>query len=351
MSDLREALTSAFESTSTDDDSLGHTSEGTTQVEESTSIESSESVQETPVNRKNTPKSVAQEEEKGKAESPPTKEPESASNLQPKSKDIAAPAKDTSPASWKGEVKALWGTLPPQVQGEISRREREFQKYIQDTSVARTVHGQISQILEPHMENFSKANLHPFAVVNELLNQGRVLWTGSPADKAKMAAKIVQDCGIDLELLDQMLAQSINLKKDPVANNIQELLQRELAPIKQFMQQTQQPTSKQDSGADDAAIMSEIQEFASKHPHFESVREDMADILELASSRGLQMSFEDAYNRALSFYPELSSASTLRQGSKNVGHSVGGTPVVTTGSTDTSNLRGVLENAFNSVRI
>ena len=50
----------------------------------------------------------------------------------------------------------------------------------------------------------------------------------------------------------------------------------------------------------------EITQFSQSHEFFEDVRLDMADLLDMASNRGRQMSLEDAYNQAISMNPEIS---------------------------------------------
>jgi hypothetical protein len=43
-----------------------------------------------------------------------------------------------------------------------------------------------------------------------------------------------------------------------------------------------------------------------KYPHFDTLREDMADVIDIASKRGVKLSLEQAYSRAAAMNPEVS---------------------------------------------
>lgn len=204
---------------------------------------------------------------------------------------------DKAPASWKADAKEEWASVSPKVKAEIVRREREFQKTLRDSSTARTVYDQLGQILEPHMETFTAAKVHPFSIINELLNQGRTLWGGSPDQKAAIVAKIIQDCGVDVSILDQTLHRAFEAKKDPTVSYLQEMIQKELGPIKASLNRPAVPTQPVQATIEDST-MDKLKAFAVSNKHFDAVREDMADLIELAANKGATLSLEEAYKKA-----------------------------------------------------
>lgn len=258
---------------------------------------------------------------------------------------------DRAPSSWKGSGKQAWAALPLDVRQEVHRREREFQKYIHETGTARNVYEQMGKILEPHMETFNAAQVHPLGVINELLNQGRVLWDGSPEDKAKTVAKIISDCQVDVSILDQVLSSQMKAKQDPTVSFVQELLQKELAPIKASLGQQFQPAQQpQPVNQVETAVMTELEQFANAHPYFFDVKDDMADIMEMAAKRGQNLTLEDAYTRAIKIN-DIGIQQPTPPKPNNL--SIGGAPNAGAlgNNVDSSDLRGTIANAFNNMRI
>lgn len=331
--DLRESVASAFEQAE---------KEAATPVEQPTTPE----VVEPPKTEE--PK-VETPAEPAKVEEPKQEEPKvEAKVVQPNTPAKVATEKpvktENAPSSWKNGAKQAWANLPDDVKIEVHRREREFQRYIQESSTARNVYDQLGQILQPHMENFTKANLHPLAVVNNLLSQGRVLWQGSPEDKAKMVTKIILDCEIDPVLLDKELAGSLKARQDPNVNYVKDLLQQELGPIKNMVSQFQQP---QQSPEEDPAMVRELEEFANQHPHFYDIKDDIADLLEISAKRGQPLTLENAYSKALAMHPEFTP-----KPADPINLSVSGAPAnVGRPSADPSDLRGTLMSAFDNLRV
>lgn len=68
--------------------------------------------------------------------------------------------------------------------------------------------------------------------------------------------------------------------------------------MQRFQQQQQQ--------AEVQRLRSEVEKFSESHEFFGDVREEMADIIEVAKRRGLSISYEDAYSRACALHPEIS---------------------------------------------
>jgi hypothetical protein len=107
--------------------------------------------------------------------------------------------------------------------------------------------------------------------------------------------------------------------------------------------------------------VSEVEGFGAGKEFFEDVREDMADLLELASKRNLDLSLEQAYERACKMQPDIAKVLEAREAAKRAGNSqqstqrakhaassVRGTPAGVP-SSNPSDLRGAIEAAFEQV--
>jgi hypothetical protein len=100
-----------------------------------------------------------------------------------------------------------------------------------------------------------------------------------------------------------------------------------------------------------------------KYPHFETLRDDMADLIDIASKRGVYLTLEDAYARATGMNPEVSrqvatqqslaskqsaaqAANTKAQRALQASVSVGGAPAGAPTAVQGSGRRAAIEAAF-----
>jgi hypothetical protein len=129
------------------------------------------------------------------------------------------------------------------------------------------------------------------------------LTQGTPARKAEVVLNIINEYGVDISMLDQVLAGQAP-SEDPNAPLLTAIDER-LAPITSFMGnvQQQQTTRNEAVGAEAAT---ELATFATAHSEFyEDLRDDMADLLEMAANRGRAMTMEEAYERAAGAHPDI----------------------------------------------
>lgn len=270
---------------------------------------------------------------------------------------------DRAPASWKKEAKGEWNALPLQARQEIHRREMEIQKVLNETAPIRQEVHQFRETITPFMARIQSLGVAPHQAVGELLKADYLLATGTPAQKAQFIDKLLQDYGVDISELDSAIArrlggggqqpQQSQFDPNQISQLVQQQLSQALAPIYQQRQQEQQQIIQ------NAAMTVEQMELDPKYPHFESVRQDMADLMEINARRGVYISVQEAYNRAVGMNPELSAmqqATQLNQRAQKAAAaaaSVSGSPV--SGGTQThassGDLRADLEAAFGGNRI
>lgn len=209
---------------------------------------------------------------------------------------------ERAPASWKPEVREHWASLPEGVRSEIQRREAEVQRTLQETAEARKTAETVMKTIAPY-EAFIKAEgSNPIQAIDNLMSTAARLRTGTAPELAQMVAGIVNQFGVGrfgnnfIEMLDSALAGQA--PKDNPSSEIEQVLNQKLAPVQQMLTQFQQAQIQQQQLAQQQAA-NEVEQFLAQAEFGNDVREDMADILEVAQRRGVNMSLQDAYKKAV----------------------------------------------------
>lgn len=271
---------------------------------------------------------------------------------------------DKAPQSWRGAQKAKWNTLDPDVRQEVIRREREITRTLSETASARQLASQFHQTIQPFAARIQSLNVHPLQAIQRLLAADHTLHTGTKAAKATALAKIIADYDVDIEALDNALAG--RPQPDPVDEKVERLLQQRLAPFQRMMTEQQQAQQQRVQQTDQelATTLQSMADDTEKFPYFNEIRGDMADIVEIQAKKGVYLTLEQAYNRAIAMNPEINQqvsaqreseatklaarqanerAQKALKASKSVGGSPGGVP---SGATDVTDRRATIAAAF-----
>jgi hypothetical protein len=181
-----------------------------------------------------------------------------------------------------------------------------------------------------------------------------LLQNGSPADKAVKMAQLISHYGVDIEALDSALVGEA--PQNPQAHELQQLIDQKMQPVNQLLQRLDQTQSANQQRVQQEAA----QEVASFKGEFLSdVRNDMADLIDMAAARGQQMTLQEAYDKAVILRPDLQKILTERRqneeltgkrnriGNKmNAASSISGSRGgIASGNSDS--LRGAIEDAWN----
>jgi hypothetical protein len=366
MPSMREALESAItEHEEPADDTASTTEVQTADVETSSAVveDTSTDVVQDETKTESAPAEVKADDTTGKpAETQPEKPVETPEQR-------AAHRVDRAPASWKKEAKGSWAELPLQVRQEVYKREMEVERVLKETAPIRQQIQEIQQVVSPFMARIQSAGVTPVQAMQELFRADFVLATGTPQSKAQMMAKLVKDYGVSIEDLDAAIVAGMQGQQQPqqqgfdpnyVNQLVQQQLQQALAPIYQERQQKEQAVAQQ------AVSTVEQMSLDPQYPYFDEVREEMADLIEVASRRGIALSLEDAYTKAVSINPGVSGQQSRQammtqanqqhqqaQRARNAASSVSGAPA--SGGANAfagdGSLRGSIEAAFNNARV
>lgn len=233
----------------------------------------------------------------------------------PEQPSQAPPKEDLAvPVGWKPGARQEWAKIPRAAQEEIVRREKEAAQTLRQSSQARQFANEFQQTINPFMPLIQAQNSNPMQAVKNLMTTAAGLTVGTAVQKAQIVREIIQNYGVDIQTLDQVLSgQPIQQQ-----GNVQ---QSHMAPppwatpLFQFMNTVQQSRQQREQQlVQDAEA--ETDAFAAKNEFFEDVREDMADLMQVAAQRGVIMSMDEAYKRAISLNPEISTIVSQREAAK-----------------------------------
>jgi hypothetical protein len=236
----------------------------------------------------------------------------------PDSKAPADPRIDRAPQSWKGESKKVWGELPLQVRQEVVRRERETTRVMQEAAQARQQVSGMQEVFAPHMDRINSVyGGDARQAITNLLAVERRLFNDTPVAKAQLIANMVKQFNVDIMALDAALAGQPAPEAVQQQSAIERILEQRLAPLQQFVQSQQQREQMARQQTEQQAQHTiESMAVDPQFPYFDDVRQDMADIIEMGAKRGVAISLEQAYSRAVRMNDDTYQAASVRDSSQ-----------------------------------
>lgn len=214
-------------------------------------------------------------------------------------------AKLPKPDSWKKERQADWDAMTPAQQAYVKEREDQYFRgistYQQEWKGAKP----LLDAVAPFLPELQKHNIEPATWITNLGRAHHTLATGDGQSKLQMFAKLAQDYGVPLQALyDPAFAQQF------VAQQIQQPAPQRAAPqvdvatlVKQELSAARtQEAIEQFEAAKDAAGQP-------LYPHFQTVKPDMALLLEAGKAPDLKT----AYSMALRLHDDLWAAQQAEQ--------------------------------------
>jgi hypothetical protein len=329
LSEIREALNSAYESLSAETDS-------TPAPEAAPAVEASATVTDTPVVETNSTEAVVATGERArdasgkfaKAETPSstTEKPAAVASAQTGPGDsppivagaVTSPPVEPQPAqpeikapqSWKATVREKWSTVPAEVQQEVARREREISVAMQEASEARKFHEQFRATVAPYEMMLRAEGADPIRATASLFQTAAALRTAPPAHKAELIANMVKTYGVPLEALAAAIDGQPQAERHQAAGQqFQDpRVDQLLAQLQQQAQQRQQQALQQTQHT--------VEQFKAQAEFIDDVRDEMADLIEVATKRGREMSLQQAYDLACKAHPEISEVLRRREAAR-----------------------------------
>ena len=233
-------------------------------------------------------------EEVREEQQPEPIEIEEGSHDEPQEEIVEEP-KAIRPTTWKKEYLPIWDKIQ---NGEelssderkkhleyLNQRESEYKKGVNTYKAEADRFKPLDEAIAPFRDHLRQQNINEAQWINNLGRAHMILSQAPPEQKIQMFHRLAQDYGIQLNQ-GQMQKQQI----DPYTQQLMQQLQhmnQEVGTIKSRYEQEE-----------NNRLMSEINRVATnveKFPHFESVRETMAQLLE----KGYAQDLEGAYAKAV----------------------------------------------------
>ena len=189
-----------------------------------------------------------------------------------------------APNTWKKEAQEAWIKADPTIRAEVSRREADFHKGIEQYKTAATYGQTMERAMQPFAATLQSLGLAPEKAISELMAADHKLRYGSAEQKNAYFAQLAQSYGIDLANVQAPEQQYI----DPNVQALQNEVQQQRAWIQNQSLMGQQQA--------EATLNSEISAFAADptHSHFESVKGHMAALLQAGQVPDLASAYEQA---------------------------------------------------------
>jgi hypothetical protein len=234
---------------------------------------------------------------------------------------------------------------------------------LQETAESRRFSDAVMKTIEPYQMFIKAENSNPILAIDNMMSTAARLRTGTAPEIAGLVSQIVTQFGVGrfgpsfIESLDQALVGQ-QPRQDPRETEIRRQLEQEIAPVKQFMNQFQQMQQMQEQQMQ-TQVGGEVNTFLQQHEFGLDVKDDMADLLEMAQRRGREMTLEEAYDKATRAHPSIGKILAKRdqaqvaqgqnqiaQRARSASVSVSGAPSSGVASSHADDLRSALENAW-----
>ena len=267
-----------------------------------------------------------------------------------------ADSDESAPVGLPPAAREAWKDTPKPVREALAKREKDYEAGIMKYAGQAKKGDSIDQVIAPYRQLFAMNRTSPPQMIGDVLGTAAMLQMGSPQQKATLVANMVKQFGVDIKALDAALVG----EDPPEESQFEKMLNERLTPLQQQLQQYQhreqqyQQHEQQMVQRTHQEIASELQQFASnqRNEFYSDVKMDMADIMDMAANRNMNMSLQDAYERACKLHPEISKIIASRSSGmgrrKQAASSVRGGPGGTGDGLAGADLRSAIEAAWDT---
>lgn len=201
-----------------------------------------------------------------------------------------------APSSWKPAAQEAFlkadrgeALTPEEIKlltAEAERRESDFHKGVSEFKSHSERAKAYDQAFAPYRQHLQTLGVDEPTAISKLMKADYTLRTSDPITKATYFKQLAQEYGVDLNIEPQNI--------DPNTRYLMDQLNQ--------LRQQQQMWQNQVQSQEQTRVQSELAQFATdERPHFDAVRSDMADLLETGKAEDLQ----EAYDMAVWMRPDI----------------------------------------------
>jgi hypothetical protein len=199
------------------------------------------------------------------------------------------------PSTWKKEYVQIWDKMEKgeQISKEdftkfaeyANQRESEYKRGVGTYKAEADNAKQLTEAIAPFIPDLQQQNISPAAWINNL-GRAHMILTKAPHDqKVQMFQRLAQDYGIQFNPESVAQPQQFDPYTQQLMNQLN-MVNQEVSSIKSRFQMEEQQR-----------LTNEIEKYRSdveKYPHFDVVREEMAQLLELGKAQDLETAYKKA---------------------------------------------------------
>lgn len=194
-----------------------------------------------------------------------------------------------APNTWNKEIVAKWNTIPEDIQAEITKRESDFHRGIENYKVAANLGHSFHEIAKDYHDGLKSRGVDTLQLVRGVMEMEKQLATGTNDEKLQIFAKLAQDYGIlfneagDYEFQDNTIKEL----RDKIAS----------------LESNQAHNTKLVETEQRNKIYTEIDAFKNDpaNKHYAAVEHIMAKLISSGTASGLK----DAYEQAIYIEPKV----------------------------------------------
>lgn len=224
-------------------------------------------------------------------------------------KKVSTQPKLKPPVSWAKESKAVWETLPPDIQKSVIKREEEFSNGIAQYSSKAKAYDELDSVIAKRREQIKQYGRSEAETVDTMFKWFENLANPDQNFKLNTFKALAQNFGVDISQFVPSKDQPVvdpNAQPDvatQVLDRLNKSLDQRFAPIDQRFQ-TYENQIKQREQQDAKTY---VDNWAEKKPHFAKVKAEMFSLIQTGIVPLLpngNIDLDAAYDRAVRANPE-----------------------------------------------
>lgn len=211
----------------------------------------------------------------------------------------AAPRADR-PTTWKKDYLPMWDKLATgqpltadestKLAAYYTQRENEYKSGVSTYKTEALAAREVQEAIAPFLPELQAHGVTPRQWISDVGNAHKLLVSGSPQEKLQMFTALAQRYGVPLA--------AVSAQQQPGGNPpiVMELM-GQIQALKSELEKKLTGISSWKDQMDTAAMQAEVQRLSGdpeKYPHFEAVREQMAQYLETGAARDLDSAYKMA---------------------------------------------------------
>jgi hypothetical protein len=197
------------------------------------------------------------------------------------------------PSTWKKEYVTIWDKMEKgeQISKDdftkfaeyANQRESEYKKGVSTYKAEADNAKQYTDAIAPFIPDLQRRNIQPTNYIQSLAKADQILTHGSPEQKIQIFQRLAQEYGVQLDGNGQM--QQFDPYTQQLMNQLN-MVNQEVSSIKgRFAQEENQRLTNE---------IERVRSDVDKFPHFDVVREEMAQLLELGKAQDLETAYKKA---------------------------------------------------------